>query len=257
VTNFVSNLRPEEVPALVEYVKKLPATTELVLVEHETLPRNHALLKAAAEIEAEVVNYGELDRSELRPWIQQRVKLYNVSIEPGAVELLARLVGPNLRLLSNEIEKLTLYVGGARSIQAADVELLVPYSEESEDFGFANAIAQRNARRAYDQLGRLLDEGKHPMSILASIAGQIRGLLEVKDMAERGMSPLEIARVKGWRSDYPAKMRLREASNFSLARLEQVLELLLETDLQIKTGRIDSLLALDSLVARLCGFKSA
>jgi DNA polymerase III delta subunit len=82
-------------------------------------------------------------------------------------------------------------------------------------------------------------------------------LLEVKDMAERGMSPLEIARVKGWRSDYPAKMRLREASNFSLARLEQVLELLLETDLQIKTGRIDSLLALDSLVARLCGFKSA
>ena len=257
VTNFVAHLRPEDLPALVAYVKELPVTTELVLVESETLPRNHPLLKIAAEIGAEVINYGELDRGALRPWIQQRVKLYNASIEPGAAELLARLVGSNLRLLSNEIEKLTLYVGETRPIQTADVELLVPYSEESEDFGFANAIAQRNARRAYDQLGRLLDEGKHPMGILASIAGQIRGLLEVKDMAERGLTPMEIAQVKGWRSDYPAKMRMREASNFSLARLEQILELLLEADLQIKTGRIDSLLALDTLVARLCSLKSA
>ena len=90
------------------------------------------------------------------------------------------------------------------------------------------------------------------MAILGSIAAQIRGLLEVKDLAERGLSPPEIAEKKGWKSDYPAKMRLREATRFSMARLEEILEMLLQIDLDIKTGRTDSLLALDTLIAQLC-----
>jgi DNA polymerase-3 subunit delta len=129
----------------------------------------------------------------------------------------------------------------------------VPYIEEAENFGLANAIGQRNARRAYDQLHKLLDEGKHPMAILGSIVAQVRGLLEVKDMAERGLSPPEIAKIKDWKSDYAVKIRLKEAANFSMSRLEEILEILLEIDLKIKTGRIDSLLALDTLIARLCG----
>jgi DNA polymerase III delta subunit len=47
-------------------------------------------------------------------------------------------------------------------------------------------------------------------------------------------------------------MRLREANNFSMARLEDILELLLQIDLRVKTGRVDSALALDMLIARLC-----
>ena len=90
------------------------------------------------------------------------------------------------------------------------------------------------------------------MAILGSIAAQIRALIEVKDMAERGLTPAEMARVKGWRSDYAARARLKEAANFSMTRLEQILEMLLELDLAVKTGRMDSLLALDTLIARLC-----
>ena len=71
-------------------------------------------------------------------------------------------------------------------------------------------------------------------------------------MADRGMSAREIANLKGWKSDYAATMRLREAANFSMVRLEQIFEMLLETDLAIKTGRIDHMLALDTLIARLC-----
>ena len=138
------------------------------------------------------------------------------------------------------------------TIQKADVDLLVPYTEEAERFGMSNAIGRRDARRAYDQLRKELDEGKNPMAILGGIAAQIRALIEVKDMAGRSLRPAEIAQAKGWRSEYAAQMRLKEANNFSMARLEQILEMLLALDLAIKTGRMDSLLALDSLIARLC-----
>lgn len=243
--------RADEVDRLVEYLKHLSPTTDLVMVEPESLSRRHKVLEAAATIQAEISHYAGPDKNSLRAWIIKKAGEHGATIEPGAAELLGRLVGTDLHTLNNELEKLALYVAGQRPVQTADIELLVPYTEEAENFGLTNAIGQRNARRAYDQLHKLLDEGKHPMSILGLIAAQIRGLLEVKDMAERGLSPPEIAKIKGWNSDYPARMRLKEASKFSMARLEEVLEQLLQIDLDIKTGRVDSLLALDVLVARL------
>ncbi len=254
VTGYLNYLdeKKDELQALIDYLGRLSPTTDLVLVERESLPKTHPALKAAAPAGATIIHYGELERPGLQSWLVKRAQAHGAIIEPGAAEMLGRLVGPELRALDNELEKLALYVGGQRPISRADVELLVPYTEEAEQFGMSNAIGQRDARRAYDQLRKELDEGKNPMAILGSIAAQIRALLEVKDMAERGLSAAEIAAAKGWKSDYAAKMRLREAANFTITRLEQILEMLLETDLAIKTGQMDQLLALDTLVARLC-----
>jgi DNA polymerase-3 subunit delta len=243
--------KPDEIDQLIEYLNHLSPTTDLVLVEHESLNRRQKVLEAAAAIQAEIIHFAGLNKNNLRSWIIKKTREHKATIEPGAAELLGRLVGTDLHTLNNELEKLALYVAGRRPIQKADIELLVPYTEEAENFGLTNAIGQRNARKAYDQLHKLLDEGKHPMAILGTIAAQIRGLLEVKDMAERGLPPPEIAKIKGWNSDYPARMRLKEGAKFSMVRLEEILEQLLQIDLDIKTGQVDSMLALDVLVARL------
>ncbi|RPJ54973.1 MAG: DNA polymerase III subunit delta [Dehalococcoidia bacterium] len=239
--------QPAQLQALLDYLPHLPPTTDLVLVERDTLDKRHPALKLA-----EVVHFAGLDANNLQPWIVRRAKELGANIEPSAAALLGRLVGPHLRALNSELEKLALYVNDQRPISQADVDLLTPYTEEAEKFGFSNAIGQRDARRAYNQLHKELDEGKNPMAILGGIAAQIRALIEVKDMAERGMSPAEIAQAKGWRSSFAAEARLKDGKNFSMARLEQILDMLLELDLAIKTGRIDSLLALDMLIARLC-----
>ena len=257
VKGYISAIKGKsrEIEALVDYLGNVPATTDLVLVEADILDKRSPVLKAATAANATISVFAGPNRNNLQGWVFNRVKDNGAQIDSGAAQLLGQLVGPNLRTLNSEIEKLTLYVGEDRPIQRQDVELLVPYTEDAENFGLANAIGQQNAQRAYDQLHKMLDEGKHPMAILGSIATQIRGLLEVKDMAERGMSPREIAEKKEWKNDYAAKMRLREASRFSMGRLEEILALLLEIDLSIKTGRIDGLLALDMLIARLCAVR--
>lgn len=242
--------KKDELNALLDYLPHLSPTTDLVFAERETLDRRHPALKMAEQTGS--VHFAGLDRNNLQPWIVKRVEQFGANIEPSAADLLGRLVGPETRTLNNEIEKLTIYVNNERAIQKSDVELLVPYTEEAERFGMTNAIGQRDARKAYDQLRKALDEGKNPMAILGSIAAQVRTLIEVKDMAERGMSPADIARAKGWRSDFAAKARLKDAARFSMVRLEDILELLLAFDVAIKTGRMDSLLALDILIARLC-----
>jgi len=252
VSNYLAYVtsRPDDLQALLDYLPHLPDSADLVFDERETLDRNHPVLKMARE--QGTVHFAGLDANNLQPWIVQRAKTLGATIEPSAAAMLGRLVGPRLRILNSELEKLSLYVNNERPISTADVELLVPYTEEAEKFGMSNAIGKRDARRAYDQLHKELDEGRNPMAIMAGIAAQIRALIEVKDMAGRGMSPAEIARVKGWRSDYAAKARLQEAANYSMARLEQILEMLLDFDVAIKTGKIDSMLALDTMIARLC-----
>jgi DNA polymerase-3 subunit delta len=251
VNGYLSVLadKPEEMQTLLAYLAQLPDTTDLVLVETESLPRRHPVLELAG---AGGLHFAEPGKDNLLGWIVKRAKEHGAIIEPSAADLLGRLVGSDLRTLNSELEKLAVYVAGQRPITRADIDLLVPYTEDADQFGLSNAIGQRNARRAYDQLHKELDEGSNPMAILGSIAAQIRALIEVKDMAERGMSPAEIAQVKGWKSDYAATARLKEAANFSMPRLEQTLETLLEIDVAIKTGRMDSLLALDTLIARLC-----
>lgn len=250
ISNPGSPDKSEQFQALLDYLGRMPPTSDLVLVETKALDRSHKILKVAKELGGEVTLFAVSEN--LPGWIIRRATEHGAAIEPSAADLLARLVGPDLRTLNNELEKLALYVAGQRPINKADIDLLVPYTEEAEQFGLSNAIGQRNARRAYDQMHKALDEGSNPMAILGSIAAQIRALLEVKDMAEQGMTPAEIAQVKGWKSDYAASARLKEAANFSMGRLEQTLETLLEIDVMIKTGRMDALLALDMLIARLC-----
>ncbi|MDM8519855.1 DNA polymerase III subunit delta [Anaerolineales bacterium HSG6] len=252
VRNYLSQLgrKAKEVQPVIDMLDKIAPVNDLVFVEAETLDKRHPILKVKS---VKVVSFNAPSKKGLPSWISKRVQKEGGSIKPDAADMLARLAGSNLHLLNNEIEKLLLYVNGQRPIGRKDVELLVPYIEEAENFGFSNALGQRNARMAYDQLHKMLEEGRHPMAILAAIATQIRGLLEVKDMHERGMNARAIAQAKGWRSDFAAKARLRDARNFSIVRLEQTLEALLETDLAIKTGRIDAYLALDILIGQLCG----
>ena len=49
----------------------------------------------------------------------KRAAQYPAAIEPRAAEMLGRLVGPNLRVLDNELEKLALYVTDQRPITPA------------------------------------------------------------------------------------------------------------------------------------------
>ena len=238
-----------------QFLDDLPPTTNLIFMEDNTLRKSHRILKKGLAIDKCVHDFSSISPQRLPQWIEKRVKSKDAEIERQAAIALANVVGDNLRQLDNEIEKLTLYVNNSRSITLADVELLCPYTADSETFAMANAIGRGDLKAAQNQLHKRLEEGQTAPAIMGGIAGQFRGLLEVKSMAAQGLSPKEIAEAKGWRSDYAAKMRLQEARNFSRGQLVQIFNILLESDVAVKTGQIDNTLVLDTLITRLCRAK--
>ncbi len=55
---------------------------------------------------------------------------------------------------------------------------------------------------------------------------------------------------------FVAQKGLRQSQNFSMEQLETIYHKLLETDLSIKTGQMDQVLALDMLIAGLSKSKT-
>ena len=263
VTNYLTRLggsgnnkgETETLEKLDSFLDTLPETTNLVFLEETTLKKNHPILKKGLALDKCVHAFSGPKQGQLPRWIDKRVKDKGGEIERPAATALANVIGEDLQRLDNELEKLVLYVNGARPISLADVELLCPYTADSETFAMANAIGRGDLKEAQNQLHKRLEEGQTPLAILGGIAGQFRGLLEVKSMAAQGLNPAEIAKAKGWRSDYAAKMRLREAGHFSQHRLVEIFNILLEADLAVKTGQMEETLMLDTLLAQLCGKK--
>jgi len=242
----------ETMAALADFLDKLPETTNLIFLEEVSLKKSHPILKKGLSIDKCVHAFSGPNQQTLPRWIENRVKRKGGTIDRQAILALANVVGDDLRRLDNEIEKLLLYVNQQRAVTLADVELLCPYTVDSETFAMANAIGRGDIKQAQNQLHKRLEEGQTPLAIMGGIAGQFRGLLEVKSLANQGLTAAEIAKTKGWRSDYAATMRLREANNFSLAQLRQIFDILLQADLAVKTGRMENTLLLDTLIARLC-----
>ncbi len=258
VENLLSRLtkgHKDFLDALLTYLPRLPETSRLVFVEEGTLPATHPVVRLAqAEKRGHVQEFSVPDerRGSLQRWIQDRVKKKGGEIEARAAHELANFVGSNLRLLDRELEKLVVYVDGQHPISVEDVRDLVPYIHEANIFEMTDALGRRDGPRASQLLHRMLDGGNEPLYLLSMIVRQFRIMIQVKDLAERGVHPNDIPTRLGMNA-FVARKGLSQAAQFSREQLEAIYRKLWETDLSIKTGQMEPLLALDLLVAGLCG----
>ncbi len=253
LTHLESRKQKEYLEELVRYLKDLPETARLVFVEDKSIgKRNPVHRLALADERGHVKEFKPPQGSGLNRWIEKRVKKKGGQISSTANATLAAFVGDDLRLLDQEIEKLVVYVDGARPISEDDVRLLVSYVQEANIFEMVDALGRRDGQRAAQLLHQLLDEGEHPLALLGMIVRQFRIMIQVKELSERGLSQQKTtARLK--LHPFVVKKTTRQAMNFSMEQLETVYRKLLATDVAIKTGQMDDVLALDMLVVGLSG----
>jgi len=235
---------------LVDYIKLMPDTTVLVLVDGAVKDGN-PILKQLSPL-AEVKAFPSLRGKQLKSWIQQRVREERGRITSDAVELLAELIGGDLWAMNGEIQKLTLYCR-ERPIEEDDVKHLTTHVHEANIFALVDAVAERRTELAQRTLHRLYNDGIAPTHILVMITRQFRLIAMAKDLPP-GSSRSQIQDRLGL-TGYPLDKTLRQARVYDLEDVKVVYRRLLETDLAIKTGRYGDKLALELLVAELARVK--
>ena len=233
------------------YLPQLPPTTRLVFVEERDLPGGHPILKLAKQSEhGYVKRFARPDEKSLPRWIRDRVQKHGGEIESRAAYQLAAVVGADLRLLDQEIIKLVTYTNAERAITLEDIKLLVPYSQDAVIFDMVDALGKRDGQTAAQTLHRLLEEGEHPLGLLGMIIRQFRLLIQVKELKGKGSSAREIARIIKLHP-FPTRKLYNQATHFTSDQLEKVYRHLSDTDVDIKTGKIQPEVGLDLLVAGL------
>ncbi len=245
---------------LKSYLPQVPEYTRLFLMESE-VDKRMALWKKLSEMASgkpPTVYLKEFvlpKEQELPDWIQRRARQHQGLIDRRAATDLATFVGDNVRLLDQELRKLVTYAGD-RPVTQDDVRLLVPYVQEASIWEMVDAIGSKNAKRALNLAQQVLtDEPSKAIYLHLMITRQIRLLLQVAELLSLGKTQGDIQRILGMSSFVLGKI-VKQVPNFTVPRLEQAFDRLLESDVAMKSGA-DQIMTLNLLIAELASQRAA
>lgn len=243
---FSEPLKDIETEKLVNYLEKPTAETCLVFMPSNIDKRKKItklMLKKDWAVPCEPVK-----GSSLSMWIRKKLQQQNKVMDSEAQQLLTQRTGNNLHRLENELHKIFCYIGEEKVITREAVDLLVTGSVEVSIFELVDSLGKRDKKQAFILLQGILRMNEHPLKILTMIARQFRLLIQAKSCLKEGIPRREIASLLRV-PPFVVNKLLAQAENFTPSELAKALILSHETDVKIKTGRLDPYEAMDLLLA--------
>ncbi len=186
-----------------------------------------------------VFNFENLKRQEISSWIKQRIKDLGGDIEIEALFLLTEYVKDDLWLAANEIDKLLSYKKG--TIRKQDVILLVYPKIEGDIFKALDFLASKNPKQALEIFYKHIKKGDHVLYLLTMISFQFRNLIIVKTNKKNTSNELDM-------HPFVFQKSLKLANSFSEQDLKRIYQKILQTEINIKTGKLMPEVAFDFLI---------
>jgi DNA polymerase III subunit delta len=201
----------------------------------------------------EMVEMRRIPAEEARVEAKALAKKAGVTIEPTALDLLVESLGADLARIAVEIEKLSLYAVGGRTISAEQISLLVPEARATTIFILVNALGRRDRTRGLEILDTLCREGEYLPLALTFLSTQFRLALAAKEAGLRSSGQVQghfsKAGVPMWGSR--AEQVYQTMSRFSKDQLEKALELVFAADRDLRSARPDDRIVMERFVLEL------
>ncbi len=234
-------------------LEKVPETTIMVFYEDKSPDKRTKIFKdfKNPSTTLRTKEFKQLDDYSLRHWIKDQFAIYQKQIESQALEKLMIYVGNDLWRLSNEIEKLALLSDQKEVINQKDVEVLVRSKIDSNIFNLVDALSVKDQDNAIKELYKLYKNSVYELVILSMIVRQFRNLIVVKELINLNYKNYQIQKETELHSFVVQKTAL-QCRNYSINDLEDIYQKILDYDVKIKQGKIDSRLGLEMLINEIC-----
>ena len=165
------------------------------------------------------------------------------------MELFLSKTGDDMENIRMELEKLISYTLGRDVITDQDVEEICTVRVTNKIFEMVAAIVNRNTRKAMDLYEDLITLREPPMRILFLIARQFNQILQVKELMNQGMEKNGIAS-KLKMQPFVVGKTIPQAKSFSREQILSYVNLCVDTEEAVKTGRLDERLAVELVITR-------
>jgi DNA polymerase-3 subunit delta len=254
-TTSRDNLREDDEAALDAFLKR-PVESSIVIFVAEEFDKRRKMAKLLTD-HATAVEFTDLKDAELAKWARDKIRDAGSEIDERGLRELVTLVGPDVRRLTVEIEKLSTAALPDKKISTELIEALVANSREVSNFDLTDHLFAGRKSEALRTLNKILDDGSEPLALLGLISYNVRRLLMAKEAMEQGIDRGDVARI--------AKLRYSDQEPFlAIARrtddkkLSRAIQRLAETDVAIKTsigggGPVGARMQIEMLVAELAG----
>ncbi len=240
----------EEAKKLAAYIDKMPESTVLVLCTDGAADKRRALYKRIKEL-GEVREFPVPTSAVCASFVVQQAKAQGARISARTAEELVALSGCDYYSLENEMAKLAVY-SDFNEITSAHVKECASRSLEYNVFEIHRFFVQRKAEEAQSLLFEIL-EFERPEGLIGLFARKLRDMYKTKTMLDAGFGLERIAAQLKVKS-FAAQMLSKECDRFSAKQLREGLKLLADLDYGIKSGQMDSDLALSAALVRVYGF---
>lgn len=228
------------------------AETSILLVKTTNQPDKRRKLYKTFKQAGRVLEFENLKYKTLDKWIEKKAKKLGNKIEPKAVKLLEEMFNNNLQRLDSELQKISTFLGQEELITIEKVRQIISKDrllKENIIFDFVDAIGRQNNEQALHLLKQMIDNGQSEIGLLIMIVRQIRLILQSKELYRQGKNSQQIANRLD-QHPYPIKKCIKQGKNFSVTELEDILEQLLESNVNMVTGA-DKELELELLILKL------
>jgi DNA polymerase III subunit delta len=255
-----------------------------LLVSAGKVDKRKTFYKTLEKIGA-VENYAGLSIDD-RDWAAQaetialrQIRERGGKITDDALSELVACVGPNVRNLNNEIEKLVLYAGDRAEISLNDVQMLVARNKQARAFALADALGDRDLPRVLHRLDEELwaiksDRQRSEIGLLYGLITKVRAMMFLKELLHDGLVKADgdynrfraqLERIPtGTLPDdkrfnplavnpYVLFKALPQARRYSLAELVRAMDLLLNCNRQLIFGKGDEAMALQRTLVEIVG----
>jgi DNA polymerase III subunit delta len=203
-----------------------------------------------------IVELARVDEGDGMRWVIDTAAQQNVKIEQDAARELIDALGADMMLISNELEKLILFVGEKKRISLGDVETMVLAAKQRSLYELTDAISAHERPRALETLQAMLSSGDGEdaaIGHLYMLARTFRQMLVILEKNVRDSRAIWQVLWQGFRvPPFAADDLIRQARRYKSRReLTRALRLIARADAALRSNPPSKRLVLEQLVLEL------
>jgi len=267
-TLFGRGSNEEKIAAIEEYCKNPNPDALLIFVaDHISIPADVRRMDMTDKERYEriretlgqfcgIVELARVEEGEAVRWISEYCTHREVKIETDGARELVDALGGDMMMISNELEKLILYVGEKKRITLGDVETMVLAAKQRSLYELTDAISAKDRVRALEVLDAILSTGdgdEAAIGHLYMLAKTFRQMLVILERNVRDQRALWAALWQGFRvPPFAAEDIIRQARRYKSKReLTSAIRLVGKADLALRSNPPTKRLVLEKLVLDL------
>jgi DNA polymerase III subunit delta len=203
-----------------------------------------------------IVELARVEGGEAARWITDYGASRGVKIEADGARELVDALGGDMMMISNELEKLILYVGEKKRITLGDVETMVLAAKQRSLYELTDAISSKDRARALEILDAILVSGEGEEAAIGHVymlAKTFRQMLVILERNVRDQRMLWAALWQGFRvPPFAADDIIRQARRYKSRReLTRAIRLVAKADLALRSNPVSKRMVLERLVIDL------